>query len=317
MLKFVLFCMWFGHNFLIADDLSLSEFLVFQSATCTVGSLKVYLYAIRAYLMMMGVEFKPWKQRYPVYSAMMGLKRLTGEEAHRKLAVTPKMLLQFATLMKNIVFNVLFNDVMIWGAMMVAFFGLFRKDNITVGKQSAFNPRANLSVGDFSIDEDGIVWVKVGHSKTIQFGERKHYVPFVPMPGHPLCPVAAIMRVLALHKRLGSTKQSPMFLWKSPGTGKVGPMTHNVFVTAFKSLVKGIGLDWNLFSGHSFRRGGATYCFNLGVDPNLIKMLGDWKSDAYLMYEETSVARRLALPGALATAIEAGILDHGPRVGDF
>ena len=91
-------------------------------------------------------------------------------------------------------------------------------------------------------------------------------------------------------------------------------MTHSIFVQSFKHLVAKCGLDWTQYAGHSFRRGGATYCFNLGVDPNLIKMLGDWKSDAYLLYDETTVARRLQLPAAMGKAIADNILHHGPRL---
>jgi len=296
----------------LASDQLLAEFVVFQSSTCGPGTLKVYLYAIRAYVMAVGLEFRPWPSRYPVYSAMMGLKRICGDAVTRKLAVTPKMLLQFVAVMNMH----LFNDVMMWAAMLVAFFGLFRKDNITVGKAGAFNPRANLTVGDIQCRADGSIWVRVAHSKTIQFQERCHLVPLVAMPGHPLCPVAAVKKVLALHVALGSGPQTALFLWKTPGARAVRPMTHGVFVTGFKQLVKLLGLDWTKFSGHSFRRGGATFCFNLGVDPNLIKMLGDWKSDAYLLYEETTETRRTALPEAMARAISAGILDHGPSVAE-
>ena len=91
-------------------------------------------------------------------------------------------------------------------------------------------------------------------------------------------------------------------------------MTHGHFVKAFKALVKVIGMNWDLYSGHSFRRGGATYCFNLGVDENLIKLLGDWKSDAYLVYDETTNERRLELPRAMASAIQGGKLTPGARM---
>jgi integrase len=101
-----------------------------------------------------------------------------------------------------------------------------------------------------------------------------------------------------------------MFLWKVGN--KISPMTHTVFVGAFKRLVKLCGLDWAKYSGHSFRRGGATYCFNLGVSPELIKLLGDWKSDAYLLYDQTTDRRRLELPRAMAQAISEGVLHHGP-----
>ena len=61
--------------------------------------------------------------------------------------------------------------------------------------------------------------------------------------------------------------------WRAP--------VHNNFVGAFKKLVMAAGLDWTKYSGHSFRRGGATFAFNLGVNPELIQYLGDWASDAY------------------------------------
>jgi hypothetical protein len=87
-----------------------------------------------------------------------------------------------------------------------------------------------------------------------------------------------------------------------------------MFVKCFKVLVGKVGLDWKMYSGHSFRRGGATYCFNLGVDHDLIKMLGDWTSDAYLLYDEVTEQRRLELPRKMMESISAGILHHGPRL---
>ena len=207
-----------------------------------------------------------------------------------------------------------FNDVMLWGAMVVAFFGLFRKDNITSGKVNPFNPRANLRVGDVKVSKSGMVWLRVGHSKVIQFKERAHWVPLVPMPNHPLCPVKAVLRVLELHRQLRSPPGMALFLWKAPG-GKVQALTHTRFVARFKALVKAVGLDWNAYSGHSFRRGGATFCFNIGVNGSLIKLLGDWSSNAYLQYEEVTVRRRLELPRTMAQAITNGVLHHGPRLG--
>ena len=68
--------------------------------------------------------------------------------------------------------------------------------------------------------------------------------------------------------------------------------------------MKKCGLDWKRYSGHSFRRGGATFAFNLGVNSELIQYMGDWASDAYQRYQEMSPAMRLALPLAMASAIQ-------------
>jgi hypothetical protein len=51
-----------------------------------------------------------------------------------------------------------------------------------------------------------------------------------------------------------------------------------------KHCVQQIGLAPSGYSGHSFRRGGATLAHRLGIDPLLIKRMGDWSSDAYMDY---------------------------------
>ena len=38
------------------------------------------------------------------------------------------------------------------------------------------------------------------------------------------------------------------------------------------------------YSSHSFRRGGAFFAYQSGVPLQLIKLLGDWKSDSVLLY---------------------------------
>ena len=67
-----------------------------------------------------------------------------------------------------------------------------------------------------------------------------------------------------------------------------------------------IGVDPSQFSGHSFRRGGATFAHRMSVSPLLIKLMGDWSSDAYMSYIDHTTPTDLArLPRALAKAIAA------------
>ena len=205
------------------------------------------------------------------------------------------------------------NQATILACMLVAFFGLFRKDNVTVAKEDAFNPRANLRRDDFLFEcevvtaadgtrhkVDKLMWVRVRHSKTIQYHQRVHYVPIVAIPGHPLCPVAAVRRCFALTP---SSADGPAFVWRTP-RGFV-PLTHSVFVSAFKGLLYLIGIDHTLYAGHSFRRGGATLGFSLTPRHTLIQTLGDWASSAYLAYDEHSDEARLELPTLMARSIAA------------
>ena len=300
-LAFLRFCVYFSFVCLPVEDEVLAKFVIFQSASCSYHTLKVYLFGIRTWSLKMGYEWKPWSTRFQVYAAMQGLKRLFGATQEQKLAVSPALLLTmcaFLDMKKH-------NDVMLWAAMLVAFFGMFRKDNITVGKVGAFNPRSNLTRGDFFKQND-MFWIRVKHSKTNQFQERFHWVPLMPVKGSALCPVKAVETALTLNPDAAETE--PMFTWKKDERASERPMTHSNFVKSFKYLVKRAGLTWKSYSGHSFRRGGATFAFNIGADADLIKYVGDWASDAYQRYEQFSVARRLELPSRMAAAVASGTL---------
>jgi hypothetical protein len=60
------------------------------------------------------------------------------------------------------------------------------------------------------------------------------------------------------------------------------------------------------FSKHNIWRGGATFAHRMSVCPLLIKLMGDWSSDAYIEYiNHTTPADLARLPRALAKAIAA------------
>ena len=94
------------------------------------------------------------------------------------------------------------------------------------------------------------------------------------------------------------------------GAGGTGlPMTHTQFVKQLKVCVAnvpgrspGTYLNPADYSGHSFRRGGATLAFETTTDHALIQNLGDWTSMAYLGYRELTEAAMQQLPRLLAAA---------------
>ena len=45
-----------------------------------------------------------------------------------------------------------------------------------------------------------------------------------------------------------------------------------------------MGVNANMYSGQSFKRGSASAAFKAGVSLELVKLHGDWQSDAYLKY---------------------------------
>ena len=60
-----------------------------------------------------------------------------------------------------------------------------------------------------------------------------------------------------------------------------------------RHVISKLGLDSSLYHGHSFRRGGATSLSIAGIDHDMIKNMGRWKSDCYQIYIHTNTNRIL------------------------
>lgn len=69
-----------------------------------------------------------------------------------------------------------------------------------------------------------------------------------------------------------------------PAGPALQPLTSSAFSTSLKQLISHIGIDTRHYSPHSFRRGGATFAYQSGVPEHLVKLQGDWRSDAYQTY---------------------------------
>ena len=78
-------------------------------------------------------------------------------------------------------------------------------------------------------------------------------------------------------------------------------VTYKSFTDKLKALLISIGLDPNLWTGHSFRRGGASLLYRLGIDPLTIQACGDWASDTFLRYLEVNIDRLWAAQYAMAS----------------
>jgi hypothetical protein len=122
------------------------------------------------------------------------------------------------------------------------------------------------------------------YSKTIQCKERQ---VFVALPWHAnrlLCPARHVLQ--AVVKSDCSANDELIFSYLDKG--KKCRMTYSMFTTMLKNVLLPLGLGTSDYSGHSFRRGGATQALNSGVLPEVIKAQGDWKSLSYLDYLDSS-----------------------------
>lgn len=215
----------------------------------------------------------PIEKAFRLQSVFLGLRRSMGDQPVRKHPITPAMLLQLHKCldMSSI------EDTAIWAAATVAFYAMLRRANVCVTHPHVFNSERHLTRGDISLFTDRAV-VTIRHSKTIQFKERSLVLPLARLPGSPLCPVSAIEAHFHLTPHL--VDNSPAFITALPAVA----LLDKVFITAVKRSLKQFGHDSKNISGHSFRRGGATFAFISGVPIDRIRMIGDWQSNAYIKY---------------------------------
>ncbi|CAH3120246.1 unnamed protein product, partial [Porites lobata] len=129
--------------------------------------------------------------------------------------------------------------------------------------------------------------IHVSATKTIQCQQRSLILPIPVIPGSRLCPISALRRHFALNP---GPVSAPLFSVSS-GSGLV-PITYKQFCAFLSRVISTLNLDPSLYSPHSFRRGGATFAFDCHIPSEIIKLQGDWKSDAYLVYLELSQTQK-------------------------
>ena len=77
-------------------------------------------------------------------------------------------------------------------------------------------------------------------------------------------------------------------------------VTYSDFTKELRSLLDAAGFIASSYSGHSFRRGGATYLYSLGADPLLIQASGDCATDCFTRYIFLSLEQRLTAQEKMA-----------------
>ena len=136
--------------------------------------------------------------------------------------------------------------------------------------------------------------LRVRRTKTIQCNERVLCLPYVARHGSPLCPISAIRNLLYV-----SPNDALMPLFSYRQGGKTCWWCHDSFTNRLRKLLQACGYQSSNFSCHSFRRGGASLAFKLGLSITEVKRRGDWSSEAVNDYiflddeQDRAIAARL------------------------
>ena len=212
-------------------------------------------------------------------------KQLKGRS---RLPITPAILMKLKSIWLS---NPSLDNIMLWAAASLCFFGFLRSGEITVPSDQAFDPRAHLTISDITVDSfksPKMLKVKIKASKTDPF--REGIDIFIGTTNCELCPVTAVLAYIV--KR--PPGPGPLFKFTD---GRA--LTRALFVEKVRYALSLVGINADNYAGHSFRSGAATTAAKQGVGDATIKMLGRWKSDAYQLYIKTprhqlaAISRRL------------------------
>ena len=259
---------------------NLSMFMELMSNSCTYGHCKNVLSSIKFLHIALGYDFPT--NNFGLEATLQGIKR--------RLMGTPQFVLPIDPVILRRMFSHIDTsntmDLSLWCSFLVAFYCLFRKANV-VPKSDKFDPECVLTRSDIVIDDIGHnVMIYVNFSKVNQYQKSFHVIP-IPANDDPALDLYRHLRQLFSTVKVTGT--SPAFMYS-----KTRYINYKSFTVRLKQLLAKAGLDPALYSGHSFRRGGASYLYGIGGSTLMVQVLGDWASQIFTRYLYLSLDDRKA-----------------------
>ena len=268
---------------------TLTCFLEFMARTAGYPHLKHLLTSVKYLHQALDQPFP--ENSFMVDTTMQGLKRRLAKVPFQVLPLTP-------VVMKKMFSHLNMSspqDLALWCSYLLSFYGLLRKAS-AVPKSATYNVNKVLVRRNVSVDvENNMVYLYLGHGKTNNFCTRD---VLIPIPGNSDPAMDPVRHLQALFSTVDSSPDSPAFTYAHGQYIK-----YSSFTSRLKVLLKKSGFDPALYSGHSFRRGGATFLHSCGGTALMIQASGDWSSQCFTRYLYLSEAERLHSQSLMARGI--------------
>ena len=217
---------------------------------------------------------------------LQSLKRKLAKAPNQALPITPAHLL---AMYRHINIDNP-QDLAVWCCILVGFFGLLRKKSICPEDLNDLDPAKILTVRKVAIDKsEGIALLYINFAKTMQFGQRDLTIPLISSHSKALDPV---FHLDLLFSRTQAPLDYPAFSYRTP-SGALSFVSHKMFTQKLKALLSRSGFSPEKYSGHSLRRGGATFLYQSGASVLEIQACGDWASSVFTRYLFIGLEERL------------------------
>ena len=228
------------------------------------ATMRNYLSALRAWVLSLGLdEPQIWTPR--VHLACRAVTRTHS---------LPRQASPIDFDLLNVLIRLLSSNrdhLLIASALSLQFFACLRASEFCADSTLSIIP----TMSDVSFYQNGssrVMLYTCHSSKTAPQGFQVH----VGCSGNPICAPCIMTHFFSLSPYEPS---SPLFRFSS---GRL--LSYRVYNTIIKRLVQLAGLDPSLYSTHSVRAGAATQAARAGLQPDSIKRLGRWRSQAYMVY---------------------------------
>ena len=268
--QFLYFTAHFGIEPLPAKENSIVLFLELMARTVGYNHLKHLLSSIKYIHLALNLEYPVGS--FQIDTTLQGLKRRLAKVPFRVLPITPVILMQmykFLNMDKT-------DDLALWCAYLTAFYGLLRKSS-TVPERQRDPYSKSLLRRNIRVDENNnMVYLYLGYSKNNNFCTRD---VIIPIPGNSNLALDLVRHLKKLFSVVDTPMDSPAFSFS-----KKQGVTYSTFTSRLKRLLRLAGYDPDMYSGHSFRRGGATFLYNCGGTVFMVQASGDWSSQCFSRY---------------------------------
>lgn len=231
---------------------------------------RTHLNAIRQWHLQHG---HTWESSLRVETIINGIKKAKPASSIRSNR-PPVTLDMMKTLRKGL--NLRFpEDACCWAIACIAFWGACRLGELVTKRTTEADNRTHPRVADIVHISDDCSSIFLPYTKTHQNrGEITHIF----RQEDELDPIMALKRHISL-SRLSPNHLIATFLRPN---GSMIQMSKDRFMELCNKVWMSKG--GSRVTGHSFRIGGATVFLEYGVESDIVKRLGRWKSDAALLY---------------------------------
>lgn len=244
-------------------------------------SIKRYLSALKSFHKDLGYSIAPFSSQV-LERVIRGIRRYFGDvERRERLPIThPILSLILSSLSNSSLPKGVSKELAITlrAAYSLSFAAFLRCGEVTY---DVFDPAFNLKRRDIIMHNDHFT-VDIPASKTDPF--RQGVRISIACTDLDTCPHV----IMTSHLARPGLPEDPLFFGRHQRSGNgCGAFTRKIFIECLKSCLTSLGISSEGYSGHSFRRGAATWARMVGLSDLDIQRLGRWTSDCFKLYIDT------------------------------